>query len=467
MTQNESCEAYIEPNKFARPAEIEVCKDYVVFHGYQEYTLTRDVLHVSEIDQVLKNKQTLLIPYFCPRYFAHRTFLDLGANAGFFSFWAIQMGAERVIALDMDEKYLQMMKEAKYKLDFGDIEIERANIMDWHKPADVVIALALIHWIYSCTAFYGSLDATILKLRQLTGYMLIVEWVAKEDAAIDFFHHTDWNNKIIIQEYNIKNFENALSKYFAKFKIIGDISPTRRLYVAFCALDEIDLSGPLPLIADKESIISSRCLTKFKGVEYWSIIYDEGNKITKQATLDLAEREKHFLMQLESEYFPQVIDSWSEEAYSVISIEKIEGEKLRLAEEEIVSSAEKFHSFINSCLDILSILGKKGIIHRDIRPDNIIIRNKKPVLIDFGWAVSADQPYFTPEGLGGLERSEDGSFSDVYSMGRIFKQVNNGRYPDADVVIDLMTEADASMRVYDIKTLKICFDLIIERRLMF
>jgi hypothetical protein len=463
LTQNKSCEAFTEPNKFARPAEIEVFENYVVFHGYQEYTLTRDDLQVSKIDSVLKRKQELLASYFCLKYLAHRTLLDLGANSGFFSFWAIQMGAKKAIVLDMDEKYVQMIKEAKSRLDFGNIEVEKTNIMYWDHPADVVIALALIHWIYSCTAFYGSLDKTMQKLRQLTGYMLIVEWVAKEDPAINFFHHIDWNNKIIVQEYNIKNFENALGNHFANFKIIGDISPTRRLYVAFCAFNEIDLSGPLPHIADKDSIISSRCLTEFKGVEYWSVIYDDKNKITKQATLDLADREKHFLLQLEGEYFPQLIDSRSEETYSVIHIEKIEGEKLRLVQKEIASSAEKFRSFINSCLDILNALEKKGIIHRDIRPDNIIIRNSKPVLIDFGWAVSDDHPYFTPEGLGDLYRPEDGSFDDVYSMGMIFKEVNSGRYPEMDLVIDLMIDADASMRIKDIKTLKICFDCVFEK----
>jgi predicted Ser/Thr protein kinase len=450
---------YLEPNKYARPAEIEIHEDYVVFHGYQEYTLTKNTLTVSAIDLGLKKKQQLMASYFSPRYLAQRSFLDLGANAGFHSFWALQEGAKNAIAIDIDEKYLQMMREAKFKLGFNNLEIVNANIIDWNGSADIVIALSLIHWVYSCTALYGSLNAAISKLRQLVTYMMIIEWVAKEDPAINFFHHLDWNKEIIRNDYNQENFEAALRENFSRIEVLGDISQTRRLYVAYCRPDEVDLSGPLPFIADKDSIKSSRCLSKLEGIEYWSIIYDIGDKIIKQATLDLAEREKHFLSQLDSEYFPKILDSWSEENYSVIIIEKIKGEKLKSSSQEIANSFERLHLFIQSCLDILDILEKKGIMHRDIRPDNIIIRNYRPVLIDFGWAISEEIPYITPPCLGGTGRPDDGNFCDVYSMGKILKYVNSSKYTIIDGVIDLMIDPNPMQRFTEIPTLKLLFEL--------
>lgn len=460
LAKNGDPELFLEPNKFARPAVVEEYDDHIVFHGYQEYLLTKNDLHVSEFDVNLKNKQNILSPFFSQRYLAKRSVLDLGANAGFTSFWAYQKGAESVIAIDIDETYLQMMRDAKRKFRFDNLEIENANLADWVRSADVVIALALVHWIYSCTALFCSLDAAIRKLRQLTNYMLIVEWVSKDDPAIDFFHHIDWNKDKIIQEYNLENFEAALGQYFARYEVIGDISSTRRLYAAFCTPNEIDLSCPLPLIADKGSILSSKKLCIFNGVEYWSVIYDCGDKILKQATLDLAEREKFFLSKLNNEYFPKVIDSWSEEVYSVIVLEKIDGWKLNSPLRDICRSPDEFYLFIKSCIDILSILERNSVVHRDIRPDNIIIRNGEPVLIDFGWAISADQSYFAPEGLGAQERPTDGSFSDVYSMGMIFKQINDNRYPDLGNVIDLMTDANPETRIVDLITIKACFDSI-------
>lgn len=178
---------YLDPNKFVRPANLENHEDFMVFHGYQEYTLTKNSVTVSDNDLNLKNKQELLTPYFNPRYLAHRSILDLGANAGFHSFWALQMGAEKVIAVDIDEDYLKMLKEAKIKLGFDNLEIEEANVMDLDKSSDVVLAISLVHWLYSCTALFGSLDDVIKKLRQLTKYILVVEWIAPEDSAINFF----------------------------------------------------------------------------------------------------------------------------------------------------------------------------------------------------------------------------------------------------------------------------------------
>jgi len=449
---------YIEPNKFAFPASLEMHEDYVVFHGYQEYTLTKNSVIVADNDLNLKNKLDLLAPYFKPRYLAHRSVLDLGANAGFHSFWALQAGAEKVIAVDIDKDYLEMLKEAKIKLGFDNLEIEEANVMDWDKSADVVLAIALVHWLYSCTALFGSLDDVIKKLRQLTKYMFIVEWIAPEDPAITFFHHLDYNKEIIREKYTIEAFEAALGRYFESYQSIGPISATRILYIAFCSPGEIDLSGPLPLIKDKNSVIQCRCLSTYNGIEYWSQIYDCGDVIYKQATLDLAEREEPFLSQIESDYFPKVLDSWSEGNYSVLVLEKVQGQRLNEAIPEINGTPEKLHAFILHCLDLLIILKQKGLIHRDIRLDNILIRNGKPVLIDFGWAISPDQPYITPPGLGDSYRPDDDSFCDIYSMGKVIQNVNKHKYSSLDLVIDLMVEPNASLRVTDIEILKVLFN---------
>lgn len=447
-----------EPNKFARPAELTLYEHSAVCHGYQEFVLTKHYVRPLPEDSKLQKKQALLAPFFCPRYLLHRTVLDLGANLGFFCFWALQNGAKEVIALDIDENCLQIVEKLQSKFDFHNLRIVKKNIMEWDEPADVVLALALIHWLYSCTALFGSLDAVVKKFADLTKYMLVVEWIDPNDPAIDFFHHIEWNPEVICEPYTLEAFESSLARYFARYEFIGDVSSTRKLYVAFRTDHEIDLSGPLPLLMPKENVLSSRCLAKHEGIEYWSRVYDGGDVIHKQATLDLAKREAYFLSRLESAYFPRVLACKEGDTYSVITMEKIQGVPLLKAREQITSTPETFLRFVQHCLDLLDKLKQRGIVHRDIRPENMMLRDDgRPVLFDFGWAISEAQPCFTPQGLGCNGRPPDGSFCDVYSMGKVFEKINQHRYPMFDLVIELMTSPEASLRITDLETLKLLF----------
>jgi serine/threonine protein kinase len=209
----------------------------------------------------------------------------------------------------------------------------------------------------------------------------------------------------------------------------------------------------------RAKLISSRLLATEDGIEYWSCLYDDGKVISKQATLDLAQREASFLSDLKSDYFPKVLKSWSEHKYSVVVLEKILGEPLERVAGDINEHPEEMYHFIENCLNILFELKQKGIVHRDIRLDNILMRDGKPVLLDFGWAVSEKQPYYIPKGLGVSERPPDGSFCNVYSMGKVLERVNRGRYHKFADVIKLMTEPDAYLRMTNLLILKLLFAL--------
>jgi len=461
-SHHDGCEAspvtWQDPNKYARPASLEFQDGSAVFHGYQEYVLTKDSLAVSGEDPGLQKKHDLLAHFFQAKYLGHRTVLDLGANAGFFSFWALQNGADKAVALDMDETYLTIMENAARKLGFDRLEVVRANFSEWNKPSDIVLALALVHWVYSCTALFGSLDSIITRLAELTRYMLLIEWVDPEDPAIGFFHHIDWNRGSIRGPYTRVAFEASLARHFARHQSVAEVSPTRRLYVAFKSLHDIDLSGPLPFILPKEHIIASRCLVVHDGLQYWSRVYDDKKTVHKQATLDLAEREAYFLSQLNSDYFPRVLHSKSLQGYSIVTLEKVKGLPLKEAMKEIRRTSSSFCSFVQDCLSLVAELCRNGITHRDIRVDNMFVRNGKPVLVDFGWAVSSRRPYITPEGLGVSGRPTDGSFCDMYAIGKVFEQINQHQYKAFDHIIELMTEQDASLRVTDAHVLKVLFE---------
>jgi hypothetical protein len=86
------------------------------------------------------------------------------------------------------------------------------------------------------------------------------------------------------------------------------------------------------------------------------------------------------------------------------------------------------------------------------------VRDGKPVLLDFAWAVSEEAPYFSPAGLGGYERPPSGPFSDVYSMGKILEYLNRRRHLAFDRVISLMTNKHKSLRIADLSVLRTLFD---------
>lgn len=448
------------PNKYAPPARLRIDGKKAHVDGYQGFILTRESAIPLQAESGLGIKYRLLSRFLGQAYFKHRTVLDLGANAGFFSYLALQHGAASAVAVEIDNDYICIMEEIKTTLGFSDLSIMKVNVENWSAAEDVVFAFALVHWVYSCTATYGSLDAVVEKFASLTNYMLLVEWVDPEDTAISFFRHTDWNKEIIKEPYTRQAFEAALGRHFVRFEQIGDISPTRRLYVAFCTRHEVDLSCPLPLLAGKDRIISCRRLTTWNRVDYWSCVYDSDGVILKQATLDLAEREAYFLRQLASPYFPKVFSTENKGEYSVVIIERIPGDLLRDRKLAELNSPAKFYTFAQHCLSLLGGLREKAILHRDIRPDNILLLEGRPVLIDFGWAVSPERPYYSPTGLGGPERPPDGSFCDIYSMGKVLEHVNDGRFPEFSLAISLMTQTDPTMRITDIALLVVLFAAI-------
>ena len=222
--------------------------------------------------------------------------------------------------------------------------------------------------------------------------------------------------------------------------------------------EQIDASTPLPLILPKDNLVSSRLLTRYGGVDYWCLVYEKDDIIYKQASFDLAEREARFLSLFESDYFPRPLDLRSEDDYSIITFKKIQGQNLHDVLPLINSSVIEFYNFIQHCLNLLVDLKEKGVTHRNIRRDNILVKDHGPILLDFGWAISEQEVYFSPLGLGGYERPPDGCFSDVYSMGKIFEYVNRQHYRTFDQVISLMKMKDASLRITDLIVLKTLFN---------
>lgn len=82
--------------------------------------------------------------------------------------------------------------------------------------------------------------------------------------------------------------------------------------------------------------------------------------------------------------------------------------------------------------EILSSLAYYRILHRDIRLENLMVKDGIIKLIDFGWAkFEEEEEAVKPPDLLGFPNKAPWGFDDRYSMGKIFKQVE--AWKDAEV----------------------------------
>jgi eukaryotic-like serine/threonine-protein kinase len=138
----------------------------------------------------------------------------------------------------------------------------------------------------------------------------------------------------------------------------------------------------------------------------------------------------------------------TEDGYLWISMEFLDGETLhrRLARGAL-SEEELLQIFFPIC-DVLQEAHQKGILHRDLKPDNIFLLTEAegstvPKLLDFGIAalvdseikatqsgmVSGTPPYMSPEQWKGLKFTD--ARSDIYALGIIAYECLSGRLPFA------------------------------------
>ncbi len=101
-----------QPNARAPQARLVLAPDGAIFRGYQNFTLTPDSVLIDATDLNLLRRYEILAPLFQPALLARRTVLDLGANASFFGFLALQRGAASVTAVDLDDTYVGLVQRA-------------------------------------------------------------------------------------------------------------------------------------------------------------------------------------------------------------------------------------------------------------------------------------------------------------------------------------------------------------------
>lgn len=167
-----------------------------------------------------------------------------------------------------------------------------------------------------------------------------------------------------------------------------------------------------------------------------------GDHYALQKAHELFLREAATLYQIEHRQIPKFRETFEEDSRLFLVQDYVEGKTYatlleeKIKDRETFSEAEVFH-LMDSLLPVLDYLHQKGIIHRDISPENIICResDRLPVLIDFG---------VVKELVTQMELTARDSFAEQYrylpstTVGKIGyapgEQIQSGRsYPSSDL----------------------------------
>lgn len=183
-------------------------------------------------------------------------------------------------------------------------------------------------------------------------------------------------------------------------------------------------------------------LTNRLGFSYFVGEDLNGKKIfVKMANGEATEREAHILQWIHSKtnsvHFPVLVAYESRSRYPFIALEFIEGKSLKqcMLDGEINHLSQK-EDILKQMADVLMILHEAKIIHRDVRPDNIIVSRNgdslRLVLIDFAFSRifmpdDHSELFILKRGLrelGGRYKYDSLKWDDAYSFSLIAKEID-------------------------------------------
>ena len=151
-------------------------------------------------------------------------------------------------------------------------------------------------------------------------------------------------------------------------------------------------------------------------------------------------REVRSLQRISSPRIAEILDSDAHGPRPYVVTRYVPGLSLyhHVAEEGVVAGADLLH-FADALAEALQAIHAVGVLHRDIKPTNVVMEGRSPVLIDFGLARVAEDSrltrtgwllgtpgYLAPEVLYGDEAS---AASDVHAWAATVAYAATGRSP--------------------------------------
>ena len=152
-----------------------------------------------------------------------------------------------------------------------------------------------------------------------------------------------------------------------------------------------------------------------------------------------AEREAQVLAGLSHRNLVRVYDSGVDDGRPYLVMELLEGSTLhRIVAERGRLGVEEATNLVADVADGLGVAHRAGVVHRDVKPGNIMCHEEVPTLVDFGIARRTDATtmtrglvlgtasYLAPEQAQGLPLTPA---ADVYSLGCVLHELLTGTPP--------------------------------------
>ncbi len=137
-------------------------------------------------------------------------------------------------------------------------------------------------------------------------------------------------------------------------------------------------------LGEDQGRFSERCALK-------ELTPAQGGEYALDKSKELFQREAQILYQIQHPQIPQFRATFEQDQRLFLVQDYVEGQTYRQLLEQrkaqgIAFSEMEVMQLMRQLLPVLAHIHSKGIVHRDIAPDNIILRQQdsKPVLIDFG-----------------------------------------------------------------------------------
>ena len=143
------------------------------------------------------------------------------------------------------------------------------------------------------------------------------------------------------------------------------------------------------------------------GIAYLGVNNKDEKCVIKQLKKEMLEEtrkklfyEEKILQDLNYPNFPRFISKFEDEDREGYILEYVEGKVIQdlLVREQYEFSKNEIYRICGQLLDLVEILHNNDIVHRDIRPTNVILKENKDIaLIDFGLARIIDNKRYVKD----------------------------------------------------------------------